>query len=284
MAIIVKLDHLLPYHRECYSMTYVFSVSVKAISLCLLFCFPSVLMAQSSLNVVVNKKAKKPLESVADLRYGVVLYEYFQDNYFNALSELLVADARGGISSHGENPEMIAGGIYLVFGMDQTAEDIFLRVLDSSRPLSARNLAWFHLAKIRYQRGQWQKASEIFDNLEGDLSTILDEELAALRVQLLVRTDQLDAADQLLQKKEQEKSIVSAWRPYINFNLGAAYARQGRYGDSILKFNTAKKERLAKDNVQLQEQQLALYDKALIAAGYSYFLDKKYTEAIGASE
>ncbi len=284
MAIIVKLDRLLPYHRECYSVSRVFAISVKSISLCLLcllFSFASITLAQSSSDVAANKKAKKPLETVADLRYGVVLYEYFQDNYFDALSELLVADERGGIKGHGENPELIAGGIHLAFGMDQTAEDIFLRLLDSSRPLNTRNAAWFYLAKVRYQRGQWDKANESLDNVEGDLSAILDEELSALRIQLLVRTNQLDAADQLLQKKEQEKRIISAWRPYINFNLGAAYARQGRYADSILQFNTASKERLVRKNIQLQEQQLALYDKALTAAGYSYFLDKKYTEAIG---
>ena len=51
---------------------------------------------------------EKPKTSVADLRYGVALYHYYQQDYIAALAELMVADTRDGIQGHGDNPELIA--------------------------------------------------------------------------------------------------------------------------------------------------------------------------------
>jgi hypothetical protein len=66
--------------------------------------------------------ADKPKTEVADLRYGVALYHYYQQDYIPAISELMVADARDGIHGHGNNPELIAGGLSLAFGMQNHAE------------------------------------------------------------------------------------------------------------------------------------------------------------------
>src|SRR5690606_22880375 len=63
--------------------------------------------------------AEAPKNQVADLRYGVALYHYYQQDYLGALSELMVADARDGIQGHGDNPEIFVGGISLAFGMEK---------------------------------------------------------------------------------------------------------------------------------------------------------------------
>ncbi|MDZ4260943.1 MAG: hypothetical protein U1B30_01245, partial [Pseudomonadota bacterium] len=97
---------------------------------------------------------EKPKTSVADLRYGVALYHYYQQDYIAALAELMVADTRDGIQGHGDNPELIAGGVSLAFGMQHHAEGVFNQILqDERRPQSVRDAAWFYLGKLHYTRG-----------------------------------------------------------------------------------------------------------------------------------
>ena len=94
--------------------------------------------------------AEKPKSEVADLRYGVALYHYYQQDYIPAISELMIADARDGIHGHSNNPELIAGGISLAFGMQKHAEALFGHVLeDNNRPQNMRDAAWFYLGKLQ---------------------------------------------------------------------------------------------------------------------------------------
>ena len=93
--------------------------------------------------------AEKPKSEVADLRYGVALYHYYQQEYIPAISELMVADARDGIHGHSNNPELIAGGISLAFGMQKHAETLFTHLLeDKSRPQNVQDAAWFYLCLL----------------------------------------------------------------------------------------------------------------------------------------
>ena len=101
--------------------------------------------------------AEKPKSEVADLRYGVALYNYYQQEYIPAITELMIADARDGIHGHSNNPELIAGGISLAFGMQKHAEELFSHLLeDNNRPQNVRDAAWFYLGKLQYARGDWQ--------------------------------------------------------------------------------------------------------------------------------
>src|SRR5690606_16892179 len=72
----------------------------------------------------------KPLSSVADLRYGVALYNYYQNHNLEAMTELMVAQQKGGIQGHGDNPEIMAGGFSMAYGMERHASEIFERLLD----------------------------------------------------------------------------------------------------------------------------------------------------------
>jgi hypothetical protein len=119
------------------------SVSVKITSTLILF-----LVAIGSIPALGKEELKT---QVADLRYGVALYHYYQHDHLSALAELMVADARDGIKGHGNNPELIAGGISLAYGMQNRAETIFTQILkDDSRPQSVRDAAWFYLGKLYY--------------------------------------------------------------------------------------------------------------------------------------
>ena len=149
--------------------------------------FTLTLLATSLLTTSFSSLAAndEPLSSVADLRYGATLFEYYQGHYFEALSELMIAEERGGIQGHSDNPKLIEGGINLSFGMEQTAGEIFNALLSAdaegnfSRPLSVRNAAWFYLGKLRYLRGDWDGTEASFRNITGRFDKKLVSELEA---------------------------------------------------------------------------------------------------------
>lgn len=223
----------------------------------------------------------EPLSSVADLRYGVTLYEYYQGNYFEALSELMVAEERGGIQGHKDNPKLIEGGINLSFGMEQTAGEVFNQLLSAdatgefARPLEVRNAAWFYLGKLRYLRGDWDGTEESFNNINGRFDKELVSELEALAINLAIRRNDLVTAESEINKSR----YLDDWRHLIYFNMGNAYSRAQQFEKAIDYY-----ERLIdlpfSELPSLQEEQLALYDKALTAAGYNYILQEEPRKAI----
>ncbi|MEO0444166.1 MAG: hypothetical protein AAFZ92_10605, partial [Pseudomonadota bacterium] len=225
--------------------------------------------------------ADKPRTTVADLRYGVVLYEYFQGKHFDSLTELMIAKERGGIQGHKDNPELIEGSLNLAYGMDRNAGLIFDRLLQENRPLSVRNAAWFYLSKIRYQRGEYDGVRQSISKISKPSKDLIDE-IKAMEVQLLMREQNFEAADKALKaanKEVKSKGQFQYWRPYLQFNLGAIYARQERMKDAQAFFTKVTRSRLS-TNPAFHQEQLALYDKAFTAAGYGYFDEENYKAAI----
>ena len=225
--------------------------------------------------------ADKPLSAVADLRYGATLYEYYLGDFFQALSELMVAEQRDGIQGHGDNPKLIEGGISLSFGMERKAGEIFNDLLSAdaqgefTRPLEVRNAAWFYLGKLRYLRGDWDGTEESFARISGRFDEALLAELEALVINLAIRRDNLNGAIENLDKAR----AVDEWLPYLYYNLGNAYARQQNFPEAVTYYQRIGELPLQQDPVQRAEQ-LILYDRAFTAAGYSYILLGEQEEAI----
>lgn len=212
--------------------------------------------------------------SVADLRYGVALYHYYQQDYIPALSELMVADTRDGIQGHSDNPELIAGGISLAFGMQHHAENVFNNILrDERRTQAVRDAAWFYLGKLNYTRGDMVAAGQHFARVSAEFKPTLRAQLDARQFNIRIRNNNFD------QLTPDDVAELGVWQPYALYNIGAANARAGN-------FNSAKEffEELAdikiSANPQRKKEQWALQDKAYTALGYSFLAEKKYRAAI----
>ncbi len=219
---------------------------------------------------------EKPKTAVADLRYGVALFHYYQQDYVNAIAELMVADARNGIQGHSDNPELIAGGISLAFGMQNHAESVFSQILqDERRPQSVRDAAWFYLGKLYYTRGDWAAAEQSFNRVSADFKPALRAQLQALQINIRIR----DKRYAELTPKTVEQSELRGWNPYALYNLGAAHAREGNFTQAQLFFNALADIDIAKDP-RTRATQWALQDKSSTALGYSYLAEKKYAAAI----
>lgn len=219
---------------------------------------------------------EKPKTAVADLRYGVALYHYYQQDYVNAIAELMVADSRDGIQGHSDNPELIAGGISLAFGMQNHAESVFSRILqDERRPQSVRDAAWFYLGKLYYTRGDWAAAEQSFNRVSADFKPALRAQLQALQINIQIR----DKRYVELNPKGVAQRELRAWSPYALYNLGAAHAREGDFAQAQTFFNALADIDIAKDP-RTRAAQWALQDKSYTALGYSYLAEKKYAAAI----
>lgn len=220
--------------------------------------------------------AEKPKTEVADLRYGVSLYHYYQQDYLSALSELMVADTRDGIQGHGDNPELIAGGVSLAFGMQNHAEQVFLAILqDERRPQSVRDAAWFYLGKLHYLRGDLQSASDSFARVSKKFKPSLYAQLQSLKISIAIQQQQY--GNYKLKQIKREK--LQTWSPYVLYNLGAAHARAGDF-KVAQDFFRALTGLDSEGDYKSQRENWALQDKAHNAMGYTYLAQKSYVAAI----
>jgi hypothetical protein len=233
------------------------------------------LMLASVVVTTVDAK-EKPKTSVADLRYGVALYHYYQQDYIAALAELMVADTRDGIQGHSDNPELIAGGVSLAFGMQHHAEGVFNQILqDERRPQSVRDAAWFYLGKLHYTRGDWAAAEQSFARVSREFKPALRAQMQALQINIRIRNNNFAE----LTPKKIDADELRSWSPYTLYNVGAAHAREGEFA-SAQQFFSALTDIDVVDNPVRRKEQWALQDKAYTAMGYSYLAEKKYAAAI----
>jgi hypothetical protein len=214
--------------------------------------------------------AEQAPSSVSDLRYGVTLYQYFQKDYLAALSELQVADVRGGIEGHGNHPLVLKGAMSLAFGMDRSATDIFEQVLLDSDSDQVRNAAWFYLARMRFRRSDWYGAIASLDRIQGEVEPPLADEVKAMRVNLAIRVGQLPRAELALAGSDSD----SDWQPYLYYNLGTAHIRSDQFVPGIDYL-----DRLAEMKLQ-SEEHWSIQDKGLIAAGFSFMGQGDYGAAV----
>ncbi len=209
----------------------------------------------------VDAAASLPAVEVKDLAYGDVLFHFFQDDYFGALTRLTVAQEQGRIAHHQADAELLAGGLYLSLGQHREAGEIFTRVLNRPGvPPAVRDRARFYLGKVWYQRGYFDKAIDV---LAQTGARTLPEGMEAERRLLLAET-------YLAQKRYDDAVRVlngwtapPGWAGYAEFNRGVALIRAGRFAEGSRELDA-----LGRRPAQGRET-AALRDKANLALGYA---------------
>lgn len=166
---------------------------------------------------------------VKDLKYGAILYEFHQQNYFEALVEYAYADDKGGIVGHGSYPELLKGGVSLSYGLDDQAETIFTQVVEGNVTEEARNRAWFYLGKMQYLRGDAERAARNLANIDGAMPDDLDAEYRYLAALVNIKLGYFEAGEGIAQTIDDD----SPYAPYFHFNLGIAYGKQQELNRAI---------------------------------------------------
>lgn len=206
---------------------------------------------------------------VRDLYYGEVLFQFYQDEHFDALTHLLVARDAGRVGNHEAESELLLGGLYLHYGQHIRAEQIFSRLLQDSTEAEVRNRAWFYLGKVRYQRSLYPEALQAFERISGELPESLEAELPMLKAQAYLALGRFDAAVALLDGWRGPES----WVAYARYNLGVALVRLDRPEDAIRQLDQL--GRSSADTAELRD----LRDKANLALGYLYLQQGRDSEA-----
>jgi hypothetical protein len=198
--------------------------------------------------------------TVKDPHYGEVLFYFFQENYFSALSQLMVAQHFGRVPHHDQEAELLRGGMLLSYGMDQEAGRIFQALIDAGAPPSVRDRAWFYLAKIRYQRGYVAEAEYAMGRVRGRLPGDLEDERLVLHAVLLMHRQQYGEAILMLKRT----SSQSGWAAYGRYNLGVALIQAG-----LRDRGAALLDEIGRDPAR-GEELMALRDKANVALAYAF--------------
>ncbi len=215
------------------------------------------------------------LHEVRDLYYGVVLYEFYQQNYYSSAVNLLSAQQQGRLQHHGADAQLLLGGLYLSYGLHSEAEEIFTALIDDSVSPRVRDRAWFYLGKIRYQKQLFPEAVLALSRVGDSLDESLQEEFRTLTSNLLMAQEKYNDAVDFLAEMVDDSSQSN----YARFNLGVALIRSGRdeEGKALLR-QVGVLHSTASD-------QKALRDKANLVLGYSLIKDnpneaKEYLRAV----
>lgn len=206
---------------------------------------------------------------VKDLKYGAVLFEFYQQKYFETLVEYDYAAERGSIQNHGDYPELLKGGVSLSYGLDRQSKQIFSALIASHSPEEVQNRAWFFLAKMLYLRGDIDASAKTLANISGAMPRDIDQEyryLAALVNIKLGYFDEVEAISRSFDKK-------SPYAPYLYFNLGVAFGKQKQYIPAVSSLSKAAS--YANGSIQLA----GLADRANMAIAYLYADKQDFTNA-----
>lgn len=202
----------------------------------------------------------KQWHDVKDAYFGEVLYYFYQEKYFSAITHLLAAQARQQLPHHLDEAQLLLGGLYLSYGVHREAGRIFQQLIDEHASPSTRDRAWFYLAKIWYQRGYIDDAANALEHVQAALPAELQAEYQVLSALVLMKQQRYSEAVAVLAHVKGN----SPWANYARYNMGVALiaAREDHEGVRLL-------EQVAGLRARDREMQ-GLKDKANLALGYTF--------------
>lgn len=203
---------------------------------------------------------KKTGTTIRDLYYGEVLFHFYQQDDFSALTHLLAAIQAGRVTNHADEAELLQGGLYLAYGQHEQAGAIFARLLDDATDPLVRDRAWLYVGKARYERGRYAEADAAFARVGDALPRSLEAEYRMLRAQSLMAQSRFSEAAALLD----DWDGAEGWLAYANFNLGVALVRMQRIEEGAERLDSVGQSASAEPEMR------ALRDKANLALGYAY--------------
>ncbi|MFZ5756435.1 MAG: tetratricopeptide repeat protein [Pseudomonadota bacterium] len=105
--------------------------------------------------------------AVVDPAFGETLYAFYQKQYFDAISRLLVARERGELKRQAAEGELLAGSLYVQYGMPAAAQDIFSTLLKQDDRSPQVQRIWLALAELNYRRDRFPEALAIIEQKFG---------------------------------------------------------------------------------------------------------------------
>lgn len=206
---------------------------------------------------------------VEDLAYGDLLFDYYQDRYFAAITKILVAQERGLLKRHSEHAQLVLGALYVSYGMLDKGEAIFRELLTANTSPQGADEAWYQLARIYYKRGDVAHTLELLTNR---IKTPVDKrstEHVLLQVLSHIRLGQTDQAKALLPYLKQDEALGV----FVRFNMGSAFAQLGELEQAERYFKEVS------EGDAKSEYDWMLKDQASVALGVHYLQKEQWDMA-----
>ena len=201
--------------------------------------------------------------------YGGVLFQFNQQNYFSSIIELEKSLELNQLGEDKVRAEALLGSLYLSYGLHRHAQNIFEQMLDSNIDGKSRDLAWFYLGKIQYQRGLYEQAKIHLGKANTFLPARLEDERLTLMALVLLQSNDLEGAIAHLNQIVDEGTDLN----YSRYNLAVAMLTSGKPGAAMRVLReaaTAKK---------VDAESAALIDRIDIALGFHYLEQQQFAQA-----
>ena len=218
-----------------------------------------VLAASLCFGPVAGVARDKPGTLVQDPHYGEVLFHFYQQHDFTALTHLLASRSTGRLEGHKAEAELLLGGLYLGYGQHREAGRIFELLLDSHPEPDVRDRAWFYLGKVRFQRGLYTQALNALTQVGRKLPKNLAAEYYLIKAQSYMGLGDYGQAAAVLD----DQPAPDDWLAYGRYNLGVALVRMGE-----LEAGSRALDKVGRLSTRAPELK-SLRDKANLALGYA---------------
>ncbi len=213
-----------------------------------------------------------------DLYFGEALYHAYQGQYFDALQRLdtelamyhgLDEPKLDTLHFHVNEAEFSVGDFELDYRMHQRAGRAIKAVLEGAVDEAVRNEAAFRLARIQFQKGQFDEALESLARIEGKVPESIRDDLEFLRANIDMAIGRPGQAVDVLRPLKSGPTLGG----FVAYNLGIALIQDGRTEEGIAQLDKAG-QMAASDRAGL-----AIRDKSNLVVGAVLFEASRFDQA-----
>ncbi|MBZ2190154.1 tetratricopeptide repeat protein [Alcanivorax sp. JB21] len=238
-------------------MSYRVSVRrVLPLALCLSL---SLALMPASVVDASDRRLDRP-HAVEDPAYGQILYEYYQQRYFAAMTTTHIALDSGALPTQADRARVLLGALYVAYGMPDDAQALFETLLAEAVDPQLAARVWIHLAELHYRQQRYDDALTLLDQRVPSVPDDLAEQYHALRIRVLMRLGRFEETVSALAHLEQGSRLAA----YLQYNVAVSRinAGQGEQGTALLRALTTLPPGTEEVN--------AIRDKSLLALGVHY--------------
>ncbi|GAB1263079.1 tetratricopeptide repeat protein [Aurantivibrio plasticivorans] len=207
-----------------------------------------------------------------DLEYGTILFNYYQQDYFNALIEYEYVADKENKRANSDRGHLLKGGMALSYGLSDVSESLFNALLVRQTEEDVRNRAWYYLAKLFYAHSRDKDAHDALEKIHGAVPADLHLDYHYLATLVSNDANHLESISQAVDNIP----TYSPQHPYLLFNLGISYLRGGNRAAAeenlqavVAAADDSEELQVLSDRARHGLAQLAIEDQQLLKAwGY----------------
>ncbi|WOH38953.1 hypothetical protein RI844_06965 [Thalassotalea fonticola] len=226
-----------------------------------------------------------------ELQTGSAVFNYFNGDYFAALTQLAVNDKKGVIDASGKG-ELLKAGLELHYDMDTDAGRIYAEQLLTKANASVepgyKDQVYFTFAKALYQKQQYQKAQSALSHVGTQLASQYQDEFYFVSAQTALKLDDVTAA--INAKNNINKASI--YHRYLAFNHAMALLKHDDKNkalnelEKVIDLNPVVMATDGDDryvqSIEITDEFEALVDRANLTMGYLYIEQGENTLALAA--